>query len=428
MDKKYDKILMLGAAGGREHALAWRIAQSPRSGELFFARGNAGTAQLGTNLDMKETEIPDLIHFAKKEGIDLVLVVSDDPLALGAVDEFKKADIRVWGPTKMAAELEWSKAFSKNFMKRHNLPTAKFEIFKDFEKAKAYIKSQPLPIVIKASGLALGKGVVITQTQEEALDILENMMIRKVFGESGAEVVIEEFLTGPEISIHAFSDGKNYKMFPVSQDHKKIGEGDTGPNTGGVGAITPLPFVNEQLMKEIEDTIVAPTIHGMRADGKPFVGILYPGLMLTPTGPKLLEFNVRFGDPEAEIYMRLLETDLLDIIDASLEGKLNEIKIKWKNEAACNIVLSSGGYPGNYEKGKEIKIGELDSDIVIFHAGTKLENNKLITNGGRVLGVSATGVTLQEALNKAYKAIEKISFEGMQYRRDIGKKALDITI
>src|SRR3989344_5035406 len=288
MDKKYDKILMLGAAGGREHALAWRIAQSPRSGELFFARGNAGTAQLGTNLDMKETEIPDLIHFAKKEGIDLVLV--------------------------------------------------------------------------------------------------------------------------------------------VSQDHKKIGEGDTGPNTGGVGAITPLPFVNEQLMKEIEDTIVAPTIHGMRADGKPFVGILYPGLMLTPTGPKLLEFNVRFGDPEAEIYMRLLETDLLDIIDASLEGKLNEIKIKWKNEAACNIVLSSGGYPGNYEKGKEIKIGELDSDIVIFHAGTKLENNKLITNGGRVLGVSATGVTLQEALNKAYKAIEKISFEGMQYRRDIGKKALDITI
>jgi len=427
MSEEKLKILIIGAGGGREHAIGWKIAQSPRAGELFFARGNAGTAQLGTNLDIKETDIPKLLEFTKKEKIDLALVVSDDPLALGMVDEFKKAGLRVWGPTKRAAQLEWSKAFSKDFMRRHHLPTAKFEIFTNFEKAKKYLEKESLPIVIKASGLALGKGVIIAQTKEEATQALEKIMVKKIFGTSGEEVVIEEFMTGPEISIHAFSDGKSYKMFPASQDHKKIGEGDTGPNTGGIGTIAPLPFVDKEVMNRIEKEIVAPTLKGMADDGTPFEGILYPGLILTKDGPKILEYNARFGDPEAEVYMRLLNSDLLDIIDACVDGKLSSLNIIWKKDIfACNVVLVSGGYPGNYEKGNPILIeeGGGGGDIVIFHAGTKIENNKFVTNGGRVLGVSAIGNTLKEAIKKAYKAIEKISFEGMQYRKDIGKSAL----
>ncbi len=428
-----EKILIIGAGGGREYAIGWKISQSPRAGKLFFARGNAGTAQIGANLDIKETDIARLLEFAKKEKVDLTLALSDDPLALGIVDEFKKQNLRIWGPTKAASKLEWSKAFSKDFMRRHNLPTAKFEIFNDFEKAKNYAKKQLLPIVIKASGLALGKGVIICQTQKEAIKALENMMLKKVFGSSGSEVVIEEFLTGPEISIHAFSDGKNFKIFPPSQDHKKIGEGDTGPNTGGIGTIAPLPFVDKKMMEKIEEEIVAPTLQAMRNEGAPFAGILYPGLMLTPGGPKILEYNARFGDPECQVYMRLMESDLLDVIDASIDEKFHNLNIEWKNNLyACNIVLCSDGYPEKYEKGKIIlgvEKAEKQPDIVIFHAGTKvvrqdLTTKDLTTNGGRVLGVSAIGDTLEEALKKAYKAIKKISFEGMQYRKDIGKKAL----
>jgi len=433
------KILIIGAGGGREHALGWKITQparnaahnaaggSPPVRELFFARGNAGTAKLGTNLDIKETDAEKLLYFSKAEKMDLVLVVSDDALAAGVVDEFQKAGFRTWGPTKAAAKIEWSKTFSKDFMRRHNLPTAKFETFNNFEKAKEYVKDQSLPIVIKANGLALGKGVVICPDQESAYETLENFMIKKIFGESGSEVVIEEFMEGPEISIHVFSDGKNYKMFPVSQDHKKIGEGNTGPNTGGIGAITPLPFVDEKLFKKIEEDIVAPAIRGLVAEGTPFVGILYPGLMLTKDGPNLLEFNARFGDPEAEVYMRILESDLLDVIDASIDGKLNELEIKWVSATACNIVLCSLGYPGKYETGKIISgvtEAEKEKDIVVFYAGTKMDDKgNLVTNGGRVLGVSAMGETLPDVLKKAYNAISKITFEGMQYRRDIGKYA-----
>ena len=427
------KILIIGAGGGREHALGWKIAQSPRAGELFFARGNAGTAELGTNLEIKETEVLKLVEFAKKNQIDLTLAVSDDPLALGVVDEFRKNSLRIWGPTKAAARTEWSKSFSKDFMRRHNLPTAKFKTFNNFAKAKEYVVRQLLPIVIKADGLAFGKGVIICQTQNEAIEALDNIMVKKIFGDSGKAVVIEEFLTGPEISIHALSDGKNYKIFPTSQDHKRAGEGDTGPNTGGVGVIGPLPFVNKEMLDKIEKEIIAPTLKTMSDDGIPFEGILYPSLMLTKEGPKIIEFNARFGDPECQVYMRLLDTDLLDIIDACLNQKLDQIEIKWKDLFACNIALASGGYPGNYEKEKEIfgvppllvEEGAGGGDIVIFHAGTKQnENGKLVTNGGRVLGVSATGNSLQEALDKAYKAIKKITFEGMQYRKDIGKKAL----
>ena len=423
------KILIIGAGGGREHALGWKIAQSGRAGELFFARGNAGTAQIGTNLDIKETDSSALSNFAKEEKIDITLVASDDALAAGVVDEFRQAGLKIWGPTKIASKLEWSKAFAKDFMQRHDLPTAKFRVFNNFEKANEYLKEQPLPIVVKADGLALGKGVVICHSVEEAYGALENIMVKKIFADSGNTVVIEEFLVGPEISIHALSDGKNYDIFPPSQDHKRIGENDMGPNTAGMGTIAPLPFVDEEIMKKIDKDIIAPTLEAMRKEGTPFEGILYPSLMLTKDGPKIIEFNARFGDPEAQTYMRLLDTDLLDIIEACVDKKLNKTKIKWKNSFACNIALASGGYPGNYIKGKIISGIEevkLQKDIIIFHANTKVEGEKLVTSGGRVLGISSVGDTLVEALAKAYKAIEKISFEGMQYRKDIGKSALDL--
>ena len=312
-------------------------------------------------------------------------------------------------------------------MKRHNVPTAKYEVFRDFEKAKIYVDKGKVPIVVKASGLALGKGVTVAQTKDEAIETLRKIFVDKIFGNGGNEVVIEEYLEGIEISIHAISDGKSWKIFPSSQDHKRIFDGDAGPNTGGVGVIAPLPFVDDAMMAQIEREIVAPTIHGMAHEGKMFVGCLYPGIMLTKEGPRVFEFNARLGDPETQTYMRLLETDLLDIIDASIDGKLEDQKIKWSNLFACNIALASGGYPGNYEKEKLIsgvEKAEAESDIVVFHAGTKIVRQDLTTNGGRVLGVSALGDSLKEALQKAYKAIEKISFEGMQYRKDIGKKAL----
>ncbi len=423
------KILIIGG-GGREHAIGWKIAQSPSAGQIYFAPGNGGTEKIGINVEIKATDIIKLVDFAKKEKVDLTLALPDDPLALGVVNEFKKNNLRIFGPTKEASQLEWSKAFSKEFMHVNNLPTAKFEIFNDFEKAKAYLKDQQYPIVIKASGLALGKGVIIAQNKNEAIETLENMLVKKTFGDSGNEVVIEEFLTGPEISIHAFTDGNSYSMFPTSQDHKKIGDGDTGLNTGGMGTIAPLPFVKKDFLTEIEKNIVAPTIFNMQKTGKIFQGVIYPGLMLTGSGPKILEYNARFGDPETQTYMRLLDTDLLDIVDACIDGTLDKLEIKWKELSACTIILASGGYPENYEKGKEISgilSAENNKDIIVFHSGTKITASKLVTNGGRALGVSAIGKDLSEALNKAYKAIGQIHFEGMQYRTDIGKKALELS-
>lgn len=420
------KILIIGAGGGREHALGWKIKQSPKAGPIFFATGNAGTASLGTNLEIKPGEIKKLLDFSRQEQIDLTLVVSDEPLALGVVDEFRKNGLRVWGPTKAVAKLEASKVFSKNFMHKHNLPTAKFASFNDFKKAAEYVQGQSVPIVIKADGLAFGKGVVIAPTIDEALKTLEDIMVKKIFGDSGNEVVIEEFLFGPEISIHALSDGQNYKIFPTAQDHKRIGEGNTGPNTGGMGVVAPLSFVNQEIMQRIEKEIIDPTLKALRDEGRTFEGVLYPSLMLTKEGPKIIEFNVRFGDPECQVYMRLLDGDLLDIIDACIDKKLKDKEIKWKNIFACNIALASGGYPGSYEKGKVIsgiEQAQQQHDIVVFHAGAKLENDQIVTNGGRVLGVSATGGTMKEALQKAYQAIEKISFDGMQYRKDIGKNS-----
>jgi phosphoribosylamine--glycine ligase len=422
------KILIIGS-GGREHAIGWKLKQSPRAGDLYFAPGNAGTTNIGINVNIKGIEIDKLVDFVRKEKIDLTLAIPDDPLALGIVDKFKSEGLRIWGPTQGAAKLEWSKAFSKDFMHAHDLPTAHYKVFTKYEDASDYIKRQKLPLVIKASGLALGKGVIICQTLEEADKTLEDILVNKIFGEAGSEVVIEEFLDGVEISTHAFSDGINYKVFPSSQDHKKIGEGDTGLNTGGMGTIAPVPFVNQAIMAEITEKIISKTIDNMYKDGVSFQGVLYPGLMLTEYGPKILEYNARFGDPETQTYMRLLDTDLLDIFEASIDGKLGDMDIKWKDLSACTIILASAGYPGNIEKGKAIEgiqDAEQEADIVVFHAGTAMQKNALITNGGRVLGVSATGADLKQALEKAYKAINKIHFEGMQYRKDIGKKALEV--
>jgi phosphoribosylamine--glycine ligase len=356
------KILIIGS-GGREHAVGWKVRQSPKAGDIFFAPGNGGTLKLGMNVSISATDIPKLIEFVKKEKIDLTLALPDDPLALGIVDEFEKEGLRIWGPSKMASKLEWSKAFSKNFMADHGLPTARFKTFTKVEDAKDFLTRQKFPLVVKASGLALGKGVIICQTIEEANDALDEIMVKKNFGDAGNEVVIEEFLTGPEISIHAFSDGKNFKILPTSQDHKKVAEGDTGLNTGGMGTIAPVPFVTAELIKIIEDTIVAPTIKGMANSGTPFVGILYPGLILTETGPKLLEYNARFGDPETQSYMRLLDSDILDIFDACIDGTLEKTEIKWipTDLVDFETVISSSYLP---RMRRELK--KIYDEIVLF--------------------------------------------------------------
>lgn len=424
MLKEKNKILIVGS-GGREHAVGWKISQSTQVEKIFFAPGNAGTAQLGENIDIKATDIKALSKFARDNHIDLTLALPDDPLALGIVDEFQGYNLNIWGPTKAASELEWSKAYAKDFMKRHNIPTATYKVFNDFIEAKEYIEKGKLPVVIKASGLALGKGVTVAHSIKDAVNALEDVLLNKIFGDAGNEVVIEEFLEGVEISIHAISDGTSLKMFPSSQDHKRVGDGDVGPNTGGMGVIAPLPFIDDTMMKRIEREIIAPTIQGMAKEGRPFVGILYPGIMITKEGPKVFEFNSRFGDPETQTYMRLLKTDLLYLIEASLLGTLKDFTMSWSTDSACNIALASGGYPSEYEKGKAISgIEKVNrkNEVVIFHAGTKMSDGELVTNGGRVLGVSATGRNLTEALNKAYEAISQISFKGMQYRKDIGKR------
>ena len=420
------KVLLIGN-GGREHALAWKLVASPRVEKLFIAPGNAGTAELGENVHIAASNIPELITFAKENAIDFVVVGPDDPLSLGIVDAFKKEGIAIWGPTQAAARLEWSKAFAKNFMARHDIPTARYETFTDFEAAVAYADDENYPLVIKANGLALGKGVVIVQTKKEAVTTLREMMIDKVFGDAGNEVVIEEFLVGTEISIHAFSDGKTWRLFPSSQDHKRAHDGDTGLNTGGMGTLSPLPFVSRELLAQIDREIVTPTLEAMADEGTPFVGILYPGIIVTEDGPKVIEFNVRFGDPETQSYMRLLETDLMEIFEASVNGTLHEVDIRWKHAAACTVILASAGYPGAYEKGQTItdldKANAIDG-VIVFHAGTKIVDGELVVNGGRVLGVSACAPTLPEAIKKAYEGVNHVYFPGRQYRTDIGKKAL----
>jgi phosphoribosylamine--glycine ligase len=413
-------ILIIGS-GGREHALAWKIHESPKCERLYIAPGNAGTALVGENVKVDIKNNQAVVDFAKDKEIDLVVVAPDDYLAQGMVDALTLAGIKAFGATKAASKLEWSKAFAKDFMKRHGIPTASSETFSSFDEALRYVKTQPVPIVIKADGLALGKGVVIAGTQEEAESTLRSFMVDKAFGDAGESVVIEEFLTGTELSVHAFCDGSAAKIFPVSRDHKRVGDGDTGPNTGGMGTIAPVE-VPDGFLEEVQKTIVVPAIKGMALEGMPFAGILYPGLMVTKTGIKVIEFNARFGDPEAQSYMRLLDSDIVDIMLACIGGTLGSAEVWWKKESVCTVVLASGGYPGKYTAG--FPVMGLDSDfdpsVVIFYAGTEKAGNDVLTAGGRVLGVSALGATAEEAKNKAYQAASLISFEDVQYRKDIG--------
>ena len=415
-------ILLIGGIA-REHALAWKMRQSSLCKKLYIAPGNAGTAKLGENVDLDIKNNHAVVEFAKHHHIGLVVIATDDYLAQGMVDALSEANIKAFGPTKAAAKLEWSKAFAKDFMKRHGIPTASSQTFTQLDRALLYSENHSLPLVIKADGLALGKGVVIAESHQEAEGTLREFMSGDAFGASGRTVVIEEFMEGKEVSVHAFSDGKTVKLFPTSRDHKRIGDGNTGPNTGGMGTIAPVPGLPDDFLETVRETIVMPTIEGMMEEGNPFSGILYPGLMLTAEGPKVVEFNARFGDPECESYMRLLESDLISIMLACVNGTLAEEPVVWQDNAATTVMLASGGYPGKYEKGfpiTGIESAEEDPAVVVFHAGTAEKEGELITAGGRVLGVSAVGSTVKEARAAAYAAAAKIAFNGKQFRSDIG--------
>ncbi|HVA97183.1 MAG TPA: phosphoribosylamine--glycine ligase [Candidatus Acidoferrales bacterium] len=418
------KNILIIASGGREHALGWRLAKSPQVGKIYFAPGNPGTATIGINTNIPATDFETQIAFAKKNKIDLTVAGPDDILAAGIVNAFQKAGLKIFGATKEAAQIESSKAFAKQLMKDANIPTAKYETFTDAKKAKAYVKKHGAPIVIKASGLALGKGVVVAQTLDEALAAVDDAMINKIFGNAGDEIVIEEFMTGKEVSIHAFSDGDHVVMFPTSRDHKPIYDGNKGPNTGGMGTIAPLSEVSKKQLEEIKEKIVLPAIRELKKRGMPFVGCLYPGLMMTKDGPKVVEFNSRFGDPEFESYMRLLDSDLYEFLYACVDGTLDKIIVTWAKRFACCIILASAGYPASSHKGDIISgLENVPDDVVVMHLGTKEVDGNVVTNGGRVVGITATGKTLDEALKKAYKQIGKkgIHFPGMQFRKDIGK-------
>lgn len=421
------KILIVGG-GGREHAIALALSKSPKVDKLYCAPGNGGISKLAECFPVKATDIDGMVELAKKLEPDYVFVAPDDPLVMGMVDKLNHEGFKTFGPRSKAAILEGSKAFSKALMKKYNIPTASYEIFENPDEAIEFVKTvNTYPAVIKADGLALGKGVVIAQNFEEAKDAINSMMVDKKFGESGKEVVIEEFMDGVEVTVLAFTDGKTVKPMISSMDHKRAYDDDKGLNTGGMGTIAPNPLFTKELEAECMEKIFKPTIEAMSAEGRPFKGCLYFGLMLTKQGPKVVEYNARFGDPETQVVLPLLETDLVDIIEAVYEGKLDELDIKWSDKACACVVMASGGYPEKYETGKPIsgldENGQVEGAYV-YHAGTKLEGDTFLTSGGRVLGVTATGDDLKSALDSAYKAVEKISFEKAHYRKDIGKKAL----
>lgn len=418
------KILMVGS-GGREHALIKKLKESPKCDKLYCAPGNGGIAKDAECVNIGAMDIENMVKFAKDNAIDLVFVAPDDPLAAGMVDAMEKAGVRAFGPNADAAIIEASKVFSKNLMKKYGIPTAKYEVFSDPKKAIEYIESEnTTPVVVKADGLALGKGVIIAQTIDDAKEAVKSIMEDKKFGDSGNNIVIEEFLTGPEVSVLAFTDGKVVKPMVSSKDHKRAYDNDEGLNTGGMGTVSPNPYYTDEIAKQCYDTIFVPTIEAMAKEGRPFKGCLYFGLMITPNGPKVIEYNARFGDPEAQVVLPRLKTDLVDICEAIIDEKLSDVDIEWYDGATACVVMASGGYPLSYKKGVEIKgldeNGGVDGAIV-YHAGTKLDGDKMLTNGGRVLGVTAKADTLDEALDKAYKAVKKIDFENAHYRTDIGR-------
>ena len=416
------KILVVGG-GGREHAIIKKLKLNPSVKTIYALPGNGGIATDARCVPIGATDIEGIVAFAKENAIDYAVVAPDDPLVLGCVDALNEVGIPCFGPRANAAIIEGSKVFSKNLMKKYGIPTAAYEVFSDMEAALAYLETAPIPTVIKADGLALGKGVIIAMTRDEAKAAVVSMMQDKKFGKSGDNVVIEEFLTGPEVSVLAFTDGKVVCPMVSSMDHKRIGEGDTGLNTGGMGTIAPNPCYTAALADECMKTIFVPTIQAMNAEGRPFTGCLYFGLMMTPNGPKVIEYNCRFGDPETQVVLPLLESDLLTVMQATTNGTLAETEVKFSRGAAACVIMASAGYPEAYEKGKEITIPEHLSDSVIV-AGAKLDDGKLLTSGGRVLGVIGTADTLQGALDKAYDNVSHINFEGAYYRRDIGARAL----
>ena len=418
-------ILVVGS-GGREHAIVWTIAQSMKANKIYCAPGNGGIADIAECLPINATDIEGVVQAAKDYKIDLVVVAPDDPLAKGMVDAMTKAGIRAFGPTAEAARIEASKAFSKEFMEKYGIPTANYALFSESDEALEYLKKQKYPLVVKADGLALGKGVIICKNQKEAEDAVNSIMIENNFGEAGKQVVIEEFLTGTEVSILSFTDGKTLSIMPASQDHKRAMDDDKGLNTGGMGTFSPSRVYTPELAQICMENIYLPTINALNREGITFKGILYFGLILTDEGPKVLEYNARFGDPETQVVLPTLETDLVDIFEAVIDGTLDKINIEWSDAACVCVIMASGGYPESYKKGYEIKgikQAELDSNIIVFHAGTKKENGKYYTNGGRVLGVTAIGKDLKHARERAYKAVEKIQFQDAHYRKDIGVKS-----
>jgi phosphoribosylamine--glycine ligase len=432
------KILVIGS-GGREHALVWKLAQSPRATRIWCAPGNAGiaTEPLSSNgspaqcLDLAAENLPALLAFANENRVDLTVVGPDNPLALGVVDLFQKHGLRIWGPNQKAAQFESSKAFSQAFMDKHGIPTARSKIFSEAGAAKRFAAELGGKCAVKADGLALGKGVLLCRSADEACRAIDDMLVHQKFGAAGRQIVIQEMLEGMEISLHALCDGRTARLFPTAQDHKRAGENDTGPNTGGMGAYAPTPFLDEAGMAQAADRILSPWGKGCREEGIDFRGILYPGVMLTKDGPKVLEFNARFGDPEAQVYLMSMSKDLLDLLEISVQGALdkfttNFVTTYFRGVAVC-VVMASAGYPGAYAKGKIIRgleeAGRLPQ-TKIFHAGTARAGGEFVTNGGRVLGVTALGATVAEARARAYLAVGKIQFDGAQFRRDIGAKAL----
>ena len=418
------KVLVVGG-GGREHTLVWKLAQSPKISELYCAPGNGGISKLATCVAIKATDIDGIVEYSKANKMDLVVVAPDDPLAAGMVDRLNEAGLRAFGPVKAAAIIEGSKAFSKDLMKKYNIPTAGYSVFENCEDALNYLDNESAPIVVKADGLALGKGVIIAKTIEEAKDAVNGMMNDKLFGNAGSKVVIEEFIEGPEVSILAFTDGKTIVPMVSSQDHKRAFDHDEGPNTGGMGTFSPSPLYDEKLADYCMKEVFVPTVEAMNKEGRKFKGVLYFGLMLTKDGPKVLEYNARFGDPETQVVIPRLKTDLLDIFEAIIDERLADIDIEWNDNAAVCVVAASGGYPGKYATGLEINgldEAQANGATIVFHAGTSFKDGKFYTAGGRVLGITAVEETMEKAINKAYAGIEKISFEGMHYRKDIGRK------
>ncbi|MCM3079796.1 phosphoribosylamine--glycine ligase [Brevibacillus invocatus] len=417
-------VLIVGS-GGREHTIAWKLLQSPRVEKVYCAPGNGGTAQIAQNAPIDVHDFAALAQFVKDEGIDLTVVGPEDPLLGGIVDFFNERNLPIFGPNSQAAKIEGSKSFAKSLMKRYNIPTAAYESFLDYESAIAYVREQGAPIVVKADGLAAGKGVVVAETLEEAEEALRQIMQENVFGQAGARVVIEECMRGEELSLLSFVDGETVKPMVTSQDHKRIYNDDQGPNTGGMGTYAPVPQMSDELVAKIVETIVEPMAVGMAKDGIPFKGILYTGLMITEAGPKVVEFNARFGDPETQVILPLLETDLLEIFLATVSGELASVDVKWKKESAVCVVMAAPGYPGNYPKGAVISgLEQIAPPVTVFHAGTKETEAGVATNGGRVLGVTSTGENLANARESAYAVVQSISFEGAHYRTDIADRAM----